>query len=134
MGKHYAVGVSKLEGPGRSALESLMQYARGYEVLLDRDAAEYFQVELKTLSAAVKRQQNRFPSDCMLVFSGEEAADLERRGSAKGSSKRRRVLGFTEVGIEMLAGVLKSKRAVEHSVETIRNGVAAFARIRSRMP
>lgn len=112
------------------ALEPLMQSARGCKVLLDRDAAEYFQVELKTLIAAVKRQRDRFPTDCMLVLSGDEAANLERREAAKGSSKRRRVLGFTDVGIELLAGVLRSKRAVEHSVETIRSGVAAFARFR----
>lgn len=30
------------------ALEPLMQYSRGCKVLLDRDAAEYFQVELKS--------------------------------------------------------------------------------------
>lgn len=112
------------------AFEPLMRYARGCKVLLDRDAAKYFQVELKTLGAAVKRENDRFPPDCMLVFSGDEAADLDRREAAKEPAKRRLVLAFTEVGIELLAGVLKSKRAVEHSIETIRSGVAAFARFR----
>lgn len=39
--------------------------------------------------------------------------------------------GFTEVGIDALAMVLRSKRAVAHSIEIIREGVAAFARLRS---
>ncbi|MDP3494522.1 MAG: DUF1016 N-terminal domain-containing protein, partial [Hyphomonadaceae bacterium] len=100
---------------------------RGIRVLLDCHAAEYFEVEPKTLHAAVKRHQRRFPADFMLVFVGDEAAHLDRRLLAS-SRKSRKLpsLGFTGVGIDMLASVLKSKRAVAHSVENIREGVAAF--------
>lgn len=134
VGKHQVVGISAPEGPGRMALEPMMRYVRGRMVLLDRDAAEYFQVELKALNAAVKRHKNRFPPDFILMFSGVEAAELDRRSAAPGSRKRRRVLGFTEVGVNALAMVLKSDRAVARSLEIIREGMSNFARIRSRRP
>ena len=108
--------------PIHAALESLMRDARGRKVLLDRDAARYFEVELKVLNAALKKNHARFPPDFMLVFEGEEAADLERRSAERGSGKRRRAVarGFTGLGVDMLAAVLKSKKAVELSVENVR--------------
>ncbi len=129
MGKHYAVGAA------RKGLESLMQDARGYKVLLDCHAAEYFEVDLKTLHAAVKRERSRFPADFMIVLNGDEAVNLDRRLLA-GSCRSRKlpVLGFTEVGVDALASVLKSKRAIAHSVANIREGVAQFRRIRLMRP
>lgn len=130
MGKHYALGAA------RKGLESLMQDVRGCRVLLDYDAAEYFQVEMRTLNAAVNRHQIRFPADFMLVLSRQDSAELERRGTMRGSRKAGRIpaRGFTEVGIDMLAGLLKSRRAIAHSVENIREGVAAFNRVRAVRP
>lgn len=116
MGKHNAVGVS------RAALEPLMRDVGGCKVLLDRDAAEYFEVELKTLNGTVKRHRNRFPPDFMVEFNDGEAVDRELLGAA---------WGFTEAGVDALAMVLRSKRAVAHSIENIREGVAALARVRS---
>lgn len=119
MGKPYAAGT----------LESLMQPARGRRVLLDRDAAKYFQVRLSTLSATVERRRDRFPADFMLTFRGCEAAGFDRRSGV--SRPRRFVRAFTEVGIEALAGLLRSERAITHSVETIRRGFSDLARLRS---
>lgn len=117
MGKPNAAGT----------LESLMQPARGRQVLLDRDAAKYFQVRLSTLSATVERRLDRFPADFLLTFRGCEARGFERRGGV--SRPRRIVRAFTEVGIEALAGSLRSKRAVAHSIATIREGFANYHRI-----
>jgi hypothetical protein len=119
MGKPNAAGT----------LESLMRPARGRRVLLDRDAAKYFQVRLSTLSATVERRRDRFPADFLLTFRGCEAGGFERRGGV--SRPRRLVRAFTEVGIEALAGSLRSERAVAHSVETIRRFYADRARLRS---
>ncbi|MBI2386235.1 MAG: ORF6N domain-containing protein [Elusimicrobia bacterium] len=120
MGKSYAAGT----------LESLMRPARGRRVLLDRDAAEYFQVRLSTLSATVERRRDRFPGDFLLAFRGCEAAGIERRYGV--SRPRKFVRAFTEVGIEALAGSLKSERAIAHSLETIRRFFADRERLRSR--
>lgn len=116
MGKPNAAGT----------LESLMQSARGRRVLLDRDAAKYFKVRLCTLSATVERCRDRFPADFMLVFRGCEAAGFDRRSGVL--RPRRLVRAFTEVGIEAVAGLLRSERAIAHSIETIRRGCADLAR------
>lgn len=116
MGKDNTVGID------RAALEPLMRNVRGCKVLLDRDAAEYFEVKLKTLNAAVKRNRERFPPDFMIELDDGIGADRELMGAAR---------GFTEVGVDMLSMVLKSKRAALHSVDYIRELVAAFARVRS---
>lgn len=125
MGKRYAAGAA------RKGLEYLMQDVRGCKVLLDCHAAEYFEVELRTLHAAVKRHRSHFPADFMLVFHGDEAASLDRRLlTSSRESRKPPALGFTAAGINMLASVLKSKRASEHSVAIIREGFANFDRIR----
>jgi len=111
-------------------LESLKQLARGQRVLFDRDAAKYFQVRLSTLSATVERRRDHFPPDFLFVFRGCEARGYERRSGI--SRPRRLVRAFTEVGIESLAGTLRSERAVAHSIATIREGIANFDLIRGR--
>jgi len=110
-------------------LESLKRLARGQRVLFDRDAAKYFQVRLSTLSAAVERWRDHFPPDFLLVFRGCEARGYERRSGI--SRPRRLVRAFTAVGIESLAGTLRSERAVAHSIATIRWYFAALDRLRA---
>lgn len=110
-------------------LESLKQLARGQRVLFDRDAAKYFQVRLSTLCAAVERWRDHFPPDFLLVFRGCEARGYERRSGI--SRPRRLVRAFTAVGIESLAGTLRSERAVAHSIATIRRFFAMYDRVRS---
>lgn len=102
----------------RAAYEPLMRDVRGCRVLLDRDAAKYFEVELKTLRSAVTRNSSRFPADCMIEFRGDDALRLGRRA-------------FTEVGVNLLASVLNSKRAVAHSIAIIEEGIANYHWIRA---
>lgn len=111
-------------------LESSKQFARGQRVLFDRDAAKYFQVRLSTLSAAVGRWRDHFPADFLLVFRGCEARGYERRCGIL--RPRRLVRAFTEVGIESLAGTLRSERAVAHSIASIRRFFAGLDYLRSR--
>ncbi|MCL5023467.1 MAG: ORF6N domain-containing protein, partial [Nitrospirae bacterium] len=51
---------------------------RGRRVMLDRDLAELYAVETRTLNQAVKRNINRFPEDFMFRLTAEEAAELSR--------------------------------------------------------
>lgn len=111
-------------------LESLKQLARGQRVLFDRDAAKYFQVRLSTLSATVERWRDHFPADFLFVFRGCEARGYERRSGIL--RPRRLVRAFTEVGIESLAGTLRSERAVAHSIASIRLFFAGLDYLRSR--
>ena len=109
-------------------LKSLMRPARGRMVLLDRDAAKYFEVRLSTLSATVERRGDYFPPDFLVVFRGCEAAGLEKRYGV--SRPRRLVRAFTDVGIESLASSLRSERAIAHSIATIRQFFAYLDLVR----
>jgi hypothetical protein len=45
---------------------------RGLKVMLDRDLAELYRVETRTLNQAVRRNVERFPEDFMFQLNGEE--------------------------------------------------------------
>jgi hypothetical protein len=103
---------------------------RGQKVMLDSDLASLYRVPTKVLNQAVRRNLDRFPVDFMFRLSMEETAALRSQivtleeGRGKYSKYAPRV--FTEHGVAMLAGILRSDRAVTMSIEIIR----AFVRLR----
>lgn len=104
-------------------VEKLIHLARGEKVLLDSDLATLYGVTTGNLNKAVKRNQQRFPSDFMFQLSGEEAAGLIfQSGISKQRGGRRRSLpyAFTEQGVAMLSSVLRSERAVQVNVAIMR--------------
>ena len=50
---------------------------RGQKVMLDRDLAEMYGVEVKRLNQAVKRNISRFPDDFMFQLSQDEFKNLK---------------------------------------------------------
>jgi hypothetical protein len=57
-------------------VEARILMLRGQKVLLDRDLAELYGIETKTLKQAVKRNIERFPEDFSFVLNREEVAIL----------------------------------------------------------
>jgi hypothetical protein len=51
---------------------------RGQKVLLDRDLAEMYGVETRSLNHAVRRNINRFPEDFMLTLTRDEIRNLSQ--------------------------------------------------------
>ena len=49
---------------------------RGQKVMLDKDLAEMYGVEVKRLNEAVKRNLSRFPDDFMFQLAANEWANL----------------------------------------------------------
>ena len=47
------------------SIESKIHTIRGFQVMLDRDLAELYEVETRILNQAVKRNINRFPIEFM---------------------------------------------------------------------
>jgi len=92
---------------------------RGVQIILDRDLAELYQVETKVLNQAVKRNFNRFPLDFMFKLTESEKIELvtncDRLEPLKHSSSS--PYAFTEQGVAMLSGVLKSKTAIKVSIQ-----------------
>ena len=101
-------------------------YIRGEKVMFDRDIAELYGVKTKELNKAVKRNIERFPDDFMFQLTKSES-DLFLRfqnGTLKTDMRGKHVkylpYVFTEQGVAMLSAVLKSRRAIEVSIQIVR--------------
>ncbi len=96
---------------------------RGLKVMLDRDLAEMYGVEVRTLNQAVKRKLQRFPADFMFQLTEEEWDFLISQIviSKKGRGGTRFLpYAFTEQGVAMLSSVLNSDTAVDVNIQIIR--------------
>lgn len=91
---------------------------RDQKVMLDRDLAELYDVELRALNQAVKRNASRFPDDFMFQLNSGELSDLWSQSVTMGNVsidnyvKRNRPYVFTEAGAFALSFVLRSEKAV----------------------
>ncbi len=102
---------------------------RGQKVMLDRDLALLYGIEVKALNQAVRRNINRFPADFMFQITAHEAAILKSQivTSRLGwGGQRKPSLVFTEQGVAMLSSVLRSDRAVQVNIAIMR----AFVQLR----
>ena len=95
--------------------------------MLDFELAELYEIETRTLNQAVKRNQERFPSDFMFQLTIEEWEAFRVRSqivtSPKGGGRQYLPYAFTEQGVAMLSGVLKSKKAIEVNIQIMRTFV-----------
>ena len=104
-------------------LVRLVVMFRGEKVMLDRDLAELYGVEIRVLNQAVRRNRDRFPVDFAFELSREEIRDLARLTGDRGLSRVRGVFAFTEQGVAMLSSVLRSDRAAQVNVAIMRTFV-----------
>ncbi|MCL5030299.1 MAG: ORF6N domain-containing protein [Bacteroidetes bacterium] len=110
-------------------IENKIFLIRGQKVMLDRDLAQLYGTETRTLKQAVKRNLKRFPPDFMFQLSKEEFTNWRSQiVMSKSDEKGLRHLpfAFTEQGVAMLSSVLNSERAVEVNILIIR----AFVKLR----
>ncbi|HWR32112.1 MAG TPA: ORF6N domain-containing protein, partial [Chitinophagaceae bacterium] len=111
--------------------------------MLDRDLASLYEIEIKALNLAVKRNVKRFPKDFMFQLTNEEWEDirfqietletgnslrLQNETLKKGRGQHRKYLpyAFTEQGVAMLSGILNSDKAIAMNIAIMR----AFVEIR----
>jgi hypothetical protein len=102
---------------------------RGSRVVLSTDLADLYQVSTKTLTQAVKRNIGRFPDDFLFQLSMAEATALSRSQFVTlkhGHNIKYAPYAFTEQGVAMLSGVLRSPIAIKVNIEIMR----AFVRLR----
>jgi hypothetical protein len=115
------------------AIQQKIYSIRGVQVMFDSDLATFYGIETRTVNQAVKRNIERFPSDFMFQLSKAEFYALksgdvlisqsviskETRGG-----RQKLPYVFTEQGVAMLSGVLKSETAVKMSIQIINAFVA----------
>jgi hypothetical protein len=93
---------------------------RGMQVMLDRDLAEFFGVETKVLNQAVKRNHERFQLKFCFQLDKEELNNWKSQIVTSNQIKmglRKKPFAFSEQGVAMLSAVLKSKTAIQVSIQ-----------------
>jgi hypothetical protein len=91
---------------------------RDKRVMLDSDLAYLYEVEVKRLNQAVKRNIKRFPDDFMFRLTKGEFTEVVTNCDHLQSQKFRPTLPytFTEQGVAMLAAVLNSRQNLKQLV------------------
>jgi phage regulator Rha-like protein len=97
--------------------------------MLDSDLAELYEVEVKKLNQAVKRNIRRFPNDFMFRLTKNEFTEVVTNCDHLKNLKYRPTLpyAFTEQGVAMLAAVLNSQKAIDINIQIMR----AFIQLRN---
>ena len=100
-------------------IANIIYIVREQKVMLDRDLAELYGVEVRAVNQAVKRNLSRFPDDFCFTLNSGELADIKSQFVIrKHLTSRKGIMPtvFTEQGAYALSFVLKSEKAVEMGV------------------
>lgn len=103
-------------------IQSRIHEIRGQKIMLDYDLAELYDVETKSLNLSVKRNIQRFPEDFMFQLTKEEweALRFQFETSNERGGNRYLPYAFTEQGLAMLSGILRSDKAIEVNIFIMR--------------
>lgn len=92
--------------------------------MFDFDLAQLYEVETKQLKRQVRRNIDRFPSDFMFELSKDEYESLRSQigtlDAGRGKHSKYLPYAFTEQGVAMLSGILRSDRAIEVNISIMR--------------
>lgn len=103
-------------------IQSKIALIRDQQVLLDRDLARFYGVEVSQMNRQVKRNIERFPEDFMfqLTKAENEALKCHYGISKQRGGDRRLPYAFTEQGVAMLSGLLRSEVAIAANIMIMR--------------
>lgn len=133
--------MSKELNISQKLIENRIYIFRDTHIMIDRDLAELYQVEVKRLNEQVKRNIERFPESFRFQLSDNEkdelVANCDRFATLKHSSNN--PYAFTEQGVAMLSAVLRSDVAVKVSIQIMtafvemRKFIAGYSGLLQRM-
>lgn len=103
-------------------IQSKIALIRDQQVLLDRDLARFYGVEVSQMNRQVKRNIERFPEDFMfqLTKAENDALKCQYGISKQHGGDRRLPYAFTEQGVAMLSGLLRSEVAIAANIMIMR--------------
>lgn len=104
-------------------IENKIYEIRGQRVMLDFDLAEMYGVETKRLKEQVRRNAERFPQDFMLQLTDYEWSKLVANCDQLSNNIKHSYIipsAFTEQGVAMLSGILRSPQAIEVNINIMR--------------
>ena len=112
-------------------IENMIYNVRGMQVMIASDVAKIYNSEVRIINQVVKRNINRFPNNFCFQLTYQEFANLKSQivissNDNNNSHGGNRFLPyvFTEHGIIMLSGLLKSDIAAEVNIKVINAFVA----------
>lgn len=131
----------ELELYDRKEIENRIFSIRSIQVMIDRELAEMYSVETKVLNQAVKRNIERFPISFRFQLTLDERDELVTNCDRLEILKHSSALpyAFTEQGVAMLSAILRSKKAVQVSIQIInafvemRQLIGSYAGLLQRM-
>ena len=106
-----------------SNIQNLVYEVRGKNIMLDFDLATIYQVETKRLKEQVRRNIERFPDDFMFQLSKVEWNELVAICDQLPKNLKHSYitpLAFTQEGVAMLSGVLRSSTAIAANIRIMR--------------
>ncbi len=120
----------------KDSIDKKIHLIRGLQVMLDSDLAKLYEVETRVLNQSVKRNIERFPINFMFQLSKEEHDNLmfqigtsslksqnvisslkSQNATSSWGGVRKLPFGFTEQGVAMLSGILRSNIAINVSIQ-----------------
>ena len=110
-------------------VQQAIYLVRGQKVMLDRDLAQLYGVETRVLNQAVRRNAEKFPADFMFKLTRDEVLRISQFVISSELKFSKNVYAFTQEGVAMLSGVLRSARAVQVNIAIMR----AFVRLREML-
>lgn len=108
--------------PSLAELQSFIFSVRGHQVMLDFDIAAFYEISSKRVNEKVRREKELFPPDFVFQLTQTEFEKLKLDDSRLNTqmprfpSKFLPPLVFTELGVAMLATVLKNEKAKQMHV------------------
>ncbi len=119
------------------SIQNRIYEIRGERVMLDKDLAALYEVEIRILNQAVKRNNKRFPPDFMFQLTKEEYESLRFQietletdnaltsqivtlKTGRGQHRKFLPFAFTEQSVAMLSGILSSDKAINMNIAIMR--------------
>lgn len=106
-------------------VQQMIKEIRGEKVILDNDLAKLYGVETKVLNQAVRRNLERFPADFMFQLTDRERnmiswSQIVTLENKQGRNIKYAPYAFTEGGVAMLSGILRSPIAIKVNIQIMR--------------
>lgn len=122
--KMYTDALS-LNPVSKESIKELIRTVRGQQVLLDSDVARLYGYEVKASNQSAKRNKERFPERYRFQLTKEETELCVLKSQSvtlktgQGQHIKKYPYVYTEQGVSMLAGILRSPIAVQVSLGII---------------
>jgi hypothetical protein len=106
----------------KTTIREKIYHIRNSQVMLDSELAEIYGIETKVFNQAVKRNEERFPDSFRFQLTIDEYKALRSQivtleNLSRGQHRKYMPYVFTEQGVAMLSAVLRSKTAIEVSIQ-----------------